>query len=171
MAQIGWGKNRHAVRNISASGSWRELPTPVEESFELTTEKGDKQEAKLEGGAIKDIRYKQNTNAISFDVFVAKGEKKPFADVNGVVSDEFEYVSQPEDPAVPAGIYVHRARISCEVKSNDSEGMKLTYTVEPLAPASEATPPMEIGVVTFTESNGSITAVAFTALEAVSEPS
>lgn len=171
MAQIGWGKNRHAVRNLTQTGKgWRELPTPVEDTFDVATEKGDKLEAKIEGGEYKDVKYKKNTNSVTFDVYVAKGEKKPFADNNGVIEDEFEYVSQPEDAAVPAGIHIPRARISCEVKGNDAEGMKLTYTVEPLTPADKTQKPMALGVVTFTESNGAITGMTFTELEAETEP-
>lgn len=170
MAQIGWGKNRHAVRNITQDKGWRELPTPVEDTFEVATEKGDKLEAKIEGGEYKDVKYKRNTNSVTFDVYVAKGETKPFDDNNGVIDDEFEYVSQPEDAAVPAGIHISRARVSCEVKGNDAEGLKLAYTVEPLTPSDSSVKPMEIGTVTFTESGGAITGMSFTALGADAEP-
>mgnify|MGYP002622584386 CR=1 FL=1 len=166
MANIGWGKNRHFVRNITKNAGIRELPTPVEDSFELATEKGDKLEAKIEGGEYKDVRYKKNTNSITFDIFVAKGEKKPFADKQGVIEDEFEYWEQPEDAAVPAGIHISRARVSCEVKSNTAEGMKLTYVLEPLKPSDSSIDPMQMGVVTVTESGSVISAINFTELEA-----
>ncbi len=170
MAKIGWGKNRHAVRNITQNKGWRELPTAVEDTFEVATEKGDKLEAKIEGGEYKDIKYKDNTNTVTFDVFVAKGEKKPFNDHNGIIDDEFEYVSQPEDPTVPAGIHIPKARISCELKGNDSEGMKITYTIEPITPDDKTEKSMQVGTVTFTESNGSITTMSFTELGAEEEP-
>lgn len=167
MAIIGWGKNRHFVKNLSKQGAGiRELPTPVEDTFDLATEKGDKLEAKIEGGKRKDVKNKENTNTITFDVFVAKGEKKPFKDKNGVISDKFEYWEQPEDPTVPAGIHISKASVSCEVKSNTAEGMKLTYTVEPLEPDTAGVDPLQIGTVTVTENNGEISNIAFTELEA-----
>lgn len=51
MAVIGWGKPRIFVKDLdTVSPSWEELPTPVEDSTQLTTTKGDKKEAKIEGG-------------------------------------------------------------------------------------------------------------------------
>ena len=51
MAVIGWGKPRIFVKDLDdQSAKWIELPTPVEDSTQLSTEKGDKQEAKIEGG-------------------------------------------------------------------------------------------------------------------------
>lgn len=51
MAVIGWGKPRVFIKDLDASApKWEELPTPVEDSTQLTTTKGDKQEAKIEGG-------------------------------------------------------------------------------------------------------------------------
>ena len=102
MAQIGWGKNRHGVRDFANNKGWRELPTPAEDTWEVTAEKGDKLEAKLEGGKNQDVKYKENTNTITFDIRVAKGQKKPFADKNGIIAKEYEYFSQPEDPEVLA---------------------------------------------------------------------
>ena len=170
MAQIGWGKNRHGVRDFANNKGWRELPTPAEDTWEVTTEKGDKLEAKLEGGKNQDVKYKENTNTITFDIRVAKGEKKPFADKNGIIANAYEYFSQPEDPEVPAGIMVGRARISCEVKASDAEGMTLTYTVEPLEPADKTKDPMQMGKVTITEAGGKISDVTIEVLEAEEEP-
>lgn len=170
MATIGWGENRHFVRNITKNGNIRELPTPVEDTYDVATEKGDKKEAKLEGGRRKDVKYGKNNNTITFEIFVAKGEKKPFVDHEGVIDGVFEYWSQPEDPAVPAGIHVSRACISCEVKSNDAEGMKLVYTVDPLDSGVKGVDPMQIGTVTVTENNGVISAISFTELEGEDDP-
>ena len=58
MAVIGWGKPRIFVKDLDASSpKWEELPTPVEDSTQLTTTKGDKQEAKIEGGENEDVKY------------------------------------------------------------------------------------------------------------------
>ena len=65
---------------------------------------------------------------------------------------------------------VSRARISCEVKASDAEGMTLTYTVEPLEPADKTKDPMQMGKVTITEAGGKISDVTIEVLEAEEEP-
>ena len=50
MAVLAWGKPRIFVKKLGVGGSWIELPTPVEGSTQLSTTKGDKNEAKIEGG-------------------------------------------------------------------------------------------------------------------------
>jgi len=170
MAIIGWGKNRHFVKNLSKNGNIRELPTPVEDTYDLATEKGDTLKATVEGGGVKDVKHKKNSNTVTFEVFVAKGEKKPFNDRQGVIDDIFEYWEQPEDPTVPAGLHMSKAKASCEVKANTAEGMKLVYTLEPLEPDNKAIDPLQIGTVTVTESNGVISAIAFSELESETDP-
>lgn len=162
MAQIGWGKPRLFVRNLSvADAAIREIPTPVEDSYELSVEQGDKLEAKIEGGQCEDVKYKDNTYSLSFDVRVYKGRQKPFADVNGVVADEFEFWLRPEDPAVPAGVRIAKCRISTSLKATAADGMTYTYTVSALE--NGRTEACEIGTVTVADDLASIT---FDALEA-----
>ena len=51
MSYIGWGKCRIFVKDLDTTGAkYRELPTPIEGSTSLEATKGDKQEAKIEGG-------------------------------------------------------------------------------------------------------------------------
>lgn len=171
MAQIGWGKNRLFVRDITDSNKgWRELPTPAEDTFEVATEKGDKLEAKIEGGEYEDVMYKKNTATVSFDIRVAKGRLRPFADKMGIIEHEYEFYSQPMDADVPAGIHISRGRVSCEVKGTDADGVTLTYTIEPLTPSDSSVDAMQVGKVSLTESDGKITAITFTELDAVEEP-
>lgn len=171
MAQIGWGKNRHGVRDITDTGKgWRELPTAAEDTWELATEKGDKLEAKIEGGEYEDVKYKENTFTITFDIRVKKGRKKPFDDHNGVIDHEYAYFSQPEDADVPAGLLAGRCRISCELKGTDADGTTYTYTVEPLQPTDSTKKALVLGKVAITESGGTISEVACTPLEVETEP-
>ena len=58
MSKIGWGKPRIFIKRIDGSDStWKEVPTPVQDSTSLETTKGDKLEAKLEGGMNEDVLY------------------------------------------------------------------------------------------------------------------
>lgn len=164
MAYIGWGKPRLFVKNINKTGEIRELPNVVEDTFDVSTEQGDKLEAKIEGGTNEDVKYKKNTNTISFDIRVFKGRKKPFADVDGVVEDEFEFWMQPEDKSVPAGIYCKRCRVATELKGTAADGLTYTYSLEPLD--NGEVDACQVGMVTVTELEGSITNITFAALEA-----
>lgn len=70
MAVIGWGKPRIFIKDLDAvSPAWEELPTPVEDSTQLTTTKGDKKEAKIEGGENEDVKYGK-TPMILLSIFV-----------------------------------------------------------------------------------------------------
>ena len=81
MAVIGWGKPRVFIKDLDASApKWEELPTPVEDSTQLTTTKGDKQEAKIEGGENEDVKYGKNTYALALNIRAAKGRKRPVSD-------------------------------------------------------------------------------------------
>lgn len=163
MAYIGWGKPRLFVKNLTKNGSIRELPNVVEDTFDLSTEQGDKLEAKIEGGTNEDVKYKKNTNTIAFDIRVFKGRKKPFADKEGVVEDEFEFWMQPEDPTVPAGLHCAKCRVATELKGTAADGLTYTYSLEPLDNGS--TDACQVGTVTLTESNGTISAINFVELE------
>lgn len=96
MAVIGWGKPRIFVKDLDASSpKWEELPTPVENSTQLTTTKGDKQEAKIEGGENEDVKYGKNTYALVLNIRAAKGRKRPISDSDGVVTHNYAIALQP----------------------------------------------------------------------------
>ena len=99
MAKIPWGKPRLFTFNADKSGAKAyELPTPVEDSTELTPTKGDKLEAKIEGGDNEDVKYKSSTYALTLNIRKAKGRKPPYPSVNGLVNDHYGILLQPEDP-------------------------------------------------------------------------
>jgi len=100
MAKIPWGKPRLFAFNADVIGSNAyELPTPVEDSTELTPTKGDKLEAKIEGGENEDVKYKRSTYALAFNIRKAKGRKPPFPSRDGVVNDHYGILLMPEDPS------------------------------------------------------------------------
>ena len=67
MSKIGWGKPRIFIKRIDGSDStWKEVPTPVQDSTSLETTKGDKLEAKLEGGMNEDVLYMASAYALSY---------------------------------------------------------------------------------------------------------
>ncbi len=160
MAQIGWGKPRIFIKDLDAdSAAWKEVPTPVENSTTLTPTKGDKQEAKLEGGANEDVRYASNTYALAYQIRIAKGKTMPFEHNDGIVAHQYAVAVQPEDPLVP-GIMIDRSTVSAEDNFTTEEGGSITYTHDALKP--DAGNQVKWGVIKVTESAGSISNVEIT---------
>lgn len=136
MAVIGWGRPTIVISKLDNSGeptTWIEVPTPAEDSTSLTTTKGDKTEAKLEGGANEDVKYGRNTYALAYQIRVAKGKTMPFAALDGVVEGEYAVAVQPEDPTVP-GIMIKKSVVSAEDTYSTAEGGAVVYTHDALRP-------------------------------------
>lgn len=161
MATIGWGLPRIFIKDLDATpaGNWEEVPTPVENSTQLTTTKGDKQEAKLEGGANEDVRYSKNTYALSYQIRIAKGKTMPFEHVDGIVAHNYAVAVQPEDPLVP-GIMIDKSVVSAEDSFTTEEGGSITYTHDALQPEEGAQ--VKWGIIKVTESAGAISNVELT---------
>lgn len=136
MAVIGWGKPRIFVKDLDAtSPKWEELPTPVENSTQLTTTKGDKQEAKIEGGENEDVKYGKNTYALVVNIRAAKGRKRPISDSDGVVAHNYAVALQPEDPEVP-GFCMEKTTVSAEDTFTSADGGVWAYTFDALKSAA-----------------------------------
>ena len=134
MAVIGWGKPHIFIKELGdVDAIWEEVPTPAEGTTELATEKGDKQEAKLEGGANEDVRYNKNTYALSFTIRAAKGRKKLMKDEDGIITSNYSIILQPEDPQID-GICIDKAQVSVEDTWSAEEGGAWIYTFDALQP-------------------------------------
>ncbi|MBO5957418.1 MAG: hypothetical protein J6Q39_07680 [Bacteroidales bacterium] len=160
MAVIGWGKPRILVSKLDTDGdttTWTEVPTPSEDSTQLTTTKGDKTEAKLEGGANEDVKYGRNTYALAYTIRIAKGKTQPFEALDGVVDGEYAVAVVPEDPNVP-GIMIDKSVVSAEDTFSTAEGGAVTYTHDALQPNTGSQ--VKWGVISVSESDGTITAVS-----------
>lgn len=156
MAVIGWGKCRILYKNLDDSSGWKEAPTPAENTTQLTATKGDKTEAKLEGGANEDVKYAKNTYALAYQIRVAKGKTMPFKQNDGLVAGNYAVAVQPEDPEVP-GIMIDKSVVSAEDTFSTEEGGAITYTHDALQPASGNQ--VKWGKVKVTESGGTISDV------------
>ena len=87
MAVLNWGECdlKHATSTDGApTGEWDELPTPKEDSTQLTTTAGTEKTATEEGGALVDYLPGKNTYQLEWDEFVKKGEEPSFEDNDGV---------------------------------------------------------------------------------------
>lgn len=143
---VNWGKPKIWVKDLDeTNSSWIEVPTPVEDSTELTTTEGDKLEAKIEGGENEDVRVKRSTYELAFDVRKTKGRTAPIASVDGVVEHNYALMLQPEDPAC-VGFSIEKANVSVLDTYTAADGSSWQYRFQALKPESGAQ--IKWGVVT-----------------------
>lgn len=133
---LSWGKPKIFVKGLgTADNKWRELPTPAEGTTELQTEKGEKTEARVEGGDNEDVRYNKNNYALVFNVRKGVGREAPIKDDEGLVADNYSVALQPEDPAAP-GFIIDKSEVSVEDTFTAADGAVWAYTFDALKPAS-----------------------------------
>ena len=141
MAIIGWGKPKIEVCKLEGDGTmpsspvWEEFPTPVEGTTQLTVTKGDKLEAKIEGGENEDVKYKANTYQLVMNIRAAKGRDKPIEDFDGIIKDQYAVRLTPEDAEVP-GFVIDRSTVSVEDNWGSEEGGVWVYAFDVLKPAT-----------------------------------
>lgn len=136
MKALSWGKPRIFVAPIEdgVERTWLEVKTPVENTTKLTTTKGDKKEAKVEGGEVECVKYNRNTYALEFEIRVGLENDGtvtalPFVDEDGIIQTTYAVKVQPENPDVP-GLYIKNSVVSLE-DSWDAENGKINkYTCD-----------------------------------------
>lgn len=166
MAVLSWGKPRLVIGKLDdndAVTEFIELPTPVENSTQLTTAKGDKKEAKVEGGENEDVKYGKNTYALATSIRAAKNRQRPLSDVDGVIAGNYVVFLQPEDPDAQ-GFVIDKSVASVEDSFTTEDGGIWAYGFDALKAKTEGQ--VKWGKVSFIESgSGSskkITQVSFT---------
>lgn len=168
MSRISWGKPRIFVRdNDDSSAKWKELLTPVENSTVLTPTKGDKVEAKIEGGENEDVKYKRSTYAVTFNIRKGKLPNgnirpKPFPSIDGRVDHHYSVLLQPEDPTCE-GFYIADCTVTVDDTYNTNDGAMWQVLMDALK--AEVGDTVKWGVVTLATSGSgsSVTnTIAFT---------
>jgi hypothetical protein len=159
--KLNWGKPRIIVRKCSDLATnpnpFLEFPTPVQSSTTLDTTKGDKVEAKVEGGENEDVRYNRNTYAFTTRIRTLKNRIKPIFDDDGLIADEYEVYVQPEDPTAP-GMFISRATASVADQFNADDGGAWEYVFDALKNKEAGKGQIQWGVVTISGSGSELTA-------------
>ena len=138
MSQLAWGKPtiEYATSTKGAPGdAWTTIDTPKEDTTKLTPTAGTEKTATEEGGELVDSRTGKNTFQFEFDLFVKKGGKRPFEDIDGYISGEYAFRLTPEDNE-NEGFQIDRATVRCEESYDAADGKLLHYVVKVLKPAS-----------------------------------
>ena len=160
MAKISWGKPRIFVANAdttlegNAKRAGYELFTPVEDSTELTPTKGDKLEAKIEGGENEDVKYKRSTYALNYNIRKAKGRKAPFPAVDGIVDPHFGIMLQPED-ADCEGFFIESSTVGVDDTYTAADGA--IWAIQHDAVKAESGDTVKWGTVTLNEAGTEVT--------------
>lgn len=134
MKKLMWGKALIAIakKNASGYGDFKLFPEMVENSTNLATTKGEKKEAKVEGGGVEAVRYGLNAYALTADyrrgTVNGKMVEFPFEELDGTVEGTYALRVQPEDKTV-GGITVMEVLISTEDTFTASDGAikKVTF--------------------------------------------
>lgn len=167
MSVLSWGKPQIVVKSDVDGAIFRFLNTPVEDSTNLETTAGDKTEAKIEGGAIEDVRYDKSTYRLAMQIRLKKGDKLPFDNKDGIVNGNYSVWLIPED--VDAfGIQMLKAHVSITTSYTAADGILCDVAFDALEPNAN-TPQCQFGIVKVTESGGTISNVTFTEADAESE--
>lgn len=128
MAVLSWGKPTIKIDTTT-------IDTPRENTTKLTVNTGDKVEAPLEGGGTKDVRYKEGTGTLEFDLYIGKDDEDPFKGKikNGVLEGEHKVTITPEDPTCK-GIQIDRAVLNRTTSYDAEMGILQHYVIDALSP-------------------------------------
>ncbi|MDR1223689.1 MAG: hypothetical protein LBL07_12560 [Tannerella sp.] len=132
-----WGKMTVQIARLTAgvAGAFTDVFTPVQGSFALNVEEGNKLEAFIEGGERIASRKDANKYTLEFQVYLGGDLAKPIEDVDGVISDEYAIRVIPENAALE-GFLMGRTAVSVIESFTAEEGHRATYTFEALKPAT-----------------------------------
>lgn len=138
MSVLSWGKPKIETTPCtdgepSTSATWKELPTPKEDTTKLTPTKGQEKTATEEGGELVDVRFGKTTYELVYEIFVKKGETRPFDDADGIITGEHAIRITPEDEGCE-GILLERTVVICEESYSTADGKMLKYTHKALKP-------------------------------------
>ncbi len=160
MSNLAWGKPRIFVKDLDdANADWKELNTPVQDSTELQPTKGDKMEAPIEGGEMEEVKYKDSTFAVVYNIRKYKNREVPIPNKNGVASHHYAFILQPEDPT-NIGFYIEKTTVTVDDTFTPADGAIWAIQHDALAAASGNT--VKWGTVAIANGTGDAKTITFT---------
>ena len=140
MATLTWGKPKLEIWAVVQGSTptpadWLLFPDAKQDSAKLSTSKGTRLEAAIEGGELIDVKYQKNKFTFECEVFVQRGAAKPIADSDGITEGFYSLRLTPED-ATLKGWQLDKTKVSVEESWTSKEGTLLKYTFEALEPTA-----------------------------------
>lgn len=118
---------------LPEGATWEKMPEIKQGTAQLTTEAGEKTEALDEFGNVVDTRTAKSKYTFECQIFVKKGDKRPIADEDGVIIDNYAMRLTPEDPTTE-GIKMDKCSVSVEETWSSADGKLLKYSFSGLKP-------------------------------------
>lgn len=165
MKELSWGRcTLFAQKNSDTTNPVIKFPTACDGTTNLTPSKGEKKEAKIEGGGIEAVKYGANTYSGETQIRNGIDETgahtvKPIQDNDGVIEGTYKLWLQPENPEAP-GFFIANAVLGCEDAFTGADGATWKYTFDALKP-SDGSNTVKWGKVSFKDN-----AVTFTETKA-----
>lgn len=159
MAVISWGKPKIVVgpmNSLKTANVYALLPTPAEDSTQLTGQTGEKEEAKIEGGEVEAVKNKAGSSELVMRIRKAQGRTLPAVLLDATTDDGYtrENVSlclQPENANAP-GFYCGEGSVSIIDTYTAKEGAFWEITYNPVLPSTGSIKKkLSWGTVTLTE--------------------
>lgn len=144
MAVILWGKP--AITIAAATGSTvtstaLTVDTPVMDSTQLNTERGEKHEANIEGGGNEAVRYDKGKFTLEFEVRFANDRTLPLSDVSadGNIQGEWKVtVADSVSAASAPQVSLNKCVASYEDMYSADEGARRHYYFESVVPSDSS---------------------------------
>ena len=135
--KIAWGKNKLTLTPLGVLNATAiEFTNIADGTTQLTTEKGDKQEALIEGGEAEAVKYKKSKYSVEWQYRLGSNRNWPLDGTDGVIDGEYKLeVENVEDTEAP-GFELARVVVSYEDSYTTEEGIIRTYLAESLSPSS-----------------------------------
>jgi hypothetical protein len=143
-AILTWGKCDIYAARILADGSlspFYKFPTPVDGTTQLSTEAGEKLEAKVEGGGVIATRRKASSYSLGFEIHVGAHYPRPAAPYDGkdgVILGNHVVKVVSEDPAA-VSLQFNNCSMGVEMTFDSSNGIRWKYAVDVLKAVNENT--------------------------------
>lgn len=134
---LSWGKGKLETCEAGKT-DWKPITTPKEDTLKISTEEGEEQVAKEEGGGVVARRVNRSTYTLEFDIYEAAGETRPFEDEDGLILGEHQFRFAPENPKA-IGFLIERANVSCTEEYSSKEGKIIHYVAKCLRPETGKT--------------------------------
>ena len=142
MAVLSWGKPKVEVSKLGSGGApttWATIEPLVQSSSKLTTAKGNKVEAKEEGGGVIDTRNDKTTYAFETEQYIVKeGQSEPISDTDGYVDGNYALRLTPEDPTTEGWI-MDKTNVSIEERWDADKGKTKFYSFDAIKPETGKT--------------------------------
>ncbi len=135
--KVGWGKPDTYIKDLEAENpEWMLTPPAVEKSTQLTPTKGEKKEAKVEGGDNEDVLYNANNYDLAYQIRRTSNKTMPIKHVDGVVDHHYAVVVVPKNRTAP-GPYIAESAVSVEDNFTTDDGGTDLYTHSAILPDGE----------------------------------